>query len=240
MGLLRDARQGHSSGKHKKTMSKKRSKKGRVILILLLLGLALFLCFGTGGGGGGTGAAGTARSFAERAGTTLKQAVSAVRVRLAGSRKTAEAPRPAPPVSFRDLAAWSGAQEAASEQAAGAPDSSAQNKILPAGTEEENAGFPGVILLRYDPPHEERGFSARLTPFGTKTILIRGRTAEEFCGRLAAQLDMLAQSSKGEYTRFYALETGNAGSSQTHWLRRCVKEKFPGILYENQSSTKEQ
>ena len=100
-------------------------------------------------------------------------------------------------------------------------------------------GFPGVILLQYNPPDEKAGFSAVLAPAGLEPVIVTGLTSREFCERLSEHLDRLAKPSDSDYTRFYALETNRAGSSQTRWLSETVKAKFPDILYETKSSTEE-
>ncbi|MBQ6159175.1 MAG: hypothetical protein IJJ20_09230 [Thermoguttaceae bacterium] len=228
-------------------MSKKKPNRGCLIpLLLLMLLLAALFLLGTGGGGGRSGSEGASPLLrVEMIRKSAKTAARKIRAALSPVPKNRPKPLPAPPVPPNRLAAWSAAQRASEKTAASAAEP--VGKTLLRDAEESvrepppdipsAAGFPGVILLRYNPPDEETGFSAVLAPAGLEPVVIAGLTSREFCERLSEHLDRLAKPPDAGYTRFYALETDRAGSSQTRWLSETVKTKFPGILYETESST---
>ena len=232
-------------------MSKKKSGRGCLpSFIFFLLVLAALFYFRTGGGGGGgddvvsepAGESTAARVEKFRA--SLKRAARKIRAALSPVPQTAPRQTPAPPISPERLAAWSAGQSApsAADPKPGirlgddAPLSDAAPTEAFRGAD---AGFPGVILLRYNPPNPETGFSAILAPGGQDPISVEGRTTKEFCENLSRRLDELAKSAREKYTRFYALETDNAGPSQTRWLSEIVRKYFPDILCETESSTEE-
>ena len=232
-------------------MSKKKPNRGCLIpLLLLMLLLAALFLLGTGGGGGRSGSEGASPLLrVEMIRKSAKTAARKIRATLSPVPKNRPKPLPAPPVPPNRLAAWSAVHRTTEETAASAaepvgnmPQRGGEKDSVrepPPDIPSSAAGFPGVILLRYNPPDEETGFSAVLAPAGLEPVVIAGLTSREFCECLSEHLDRLAKPPDAEYTRFYALETDRAGSSQTRWLSETVKVKFPGILYETESSTEE-
>ena len=234
---------------------KEKSKRGCLIpLLFLLFLLAALFYFSTGGGGGGGGAPSepigvSVSPRVEKLRDSLRGTAKKIRAALSPASKAAPKRNPVPPVPPDQLAAWSGAHPSGTA-ADSAPDSALPGEMaLPLDADDVGApassvssrntpaGFPGVIFLRYKPPSREAGFSAILAPAGLDPVSVEGYTTKEFAENLLRRLDELAESTKEEYTRFYALETDNAGPSQTRWLLESVKERFPGILCETESST---
>ena len=232
-------------------MNRKKSSRGCLapFLFFLLLLAALFY-FGTGGGGSDGGADSGGASPASRAesfGGTVRSAERKIGDALSSAPIAKSEPIPVPPVPDDFLAAWSARFSAGPEPDSAGPVRDALRRNAETGEgsfppePRPNAanGIPGVILLRYNPPTPETGFSLFLGPAGRGPIPVEGRTTREFCDALSRQLDELAKLSNGEYPRFYALETDTAGPSQTRWLSETVRAKFPGIIFETKSSTKD-
>lgn len=236
-------------------MSKKKPKRGCLTtLILLMFLLAAVFLFSTCGGNGGNGHSGSKGtspvSRTETIRKSVKSAARKIRDTFSPAPKNRTKRSPAPPIPPNRLASWNAAllmlEKGAVPVAAESPEKMMRHDTegnstqeLPPNFKPLAAGFPGVILLRYNPPSEETGFSAILAPAGLEPIVITGLTSREFCDNLSEHLDRLAKPPDSEYTRFYALETDRAGSSQTRWLSETVKAKFPDILCETESSTEE-